>query len=148
MDQRLTYKDHIKTKRKELNLRLQRLRWLLQKQSPLSLANKCLLYVATLRPVWMYAAQLWGCASKSQRKKIQCYQNKVLHLIAGAPWYVRNTTLHHDLQIEPVDAVIRRLADCHAAHLSNHPNVLAIELLDNSTTLRRLRRSHPLDLPS
>ncbi len=46
LDQRLTYKEHIRVKKMELDLRLNRLCWLLHRQSALSLSNKDLLYVA------------------------------------------------------------------------------------------------------
>jgi hypothetical protein len=32
---------------------------------PLSLENKILIYETTLRPVWTYGIELWGCANKS-----------------------------------------------------------------------------------
>ncbi len=51
LDQRLTYKEHICVKRMELDLRLNRLCWLLHGQSTLSLSNKHFSYVATLRPL-------------------------------------------------------------------------------------------------
>jgi len=148
LDQRLTYKEHIRAKRMDLNLRLARLRWLLHRQSALSLSNKRLLYVATLRPVWTYAAQLWGCALKHLRMQIQRFQNKVLRIITGAQWYVRNTVLHEDLRTATVDEVVQHYADRYLRRLLRHPNLLALDLLDNSQTICRLCRTHPLDLTS
>lgn len=148
LDTRLTYAHHIQTKRRELDIRFRHLFWLLRSQSPLSTANKRLLYLAVLRPVWAYALPVWGCACDSLRNTIQRFQNKSLRAIVGAPWFVRNDTLHHDLQIPTVAEVITSLSSRHERRLHRHPNHLALNLLDNSQVVRRLRRRHCTDLPS
>ena len=98
-DKRLTWKDHVKTKRKQLDLKTREIYWLIGKHSPLSLENKLLIYKAVLKPVWTYGLELWGCASKSIIAVIQRYQSKLLRSITNAPWYVSNHTLHSDLHI-------------------------------------------------
>ncbi len=143
LDQRLTYKEHIRVKKMELDLHLNHLRWLLHPQFALSLSNKRLLYVATLCPLWVYAVQLWACVAKHLRIKLQWFQNKVLRLITGAPCYVRNSTLHQDLRVATVDKVVQHYTDSHLHRLLCHPNFLALDLLDNFLTIRRLRRTHP-----
>jgi len=95
LDQRLAYKDHITNKRKALELRFQRLKWLLHPRSALTTSNKRLLYTSTLRPIWTYAAPIWGCVSKHLRTKIQTFQKKVLRMITGAPWYIRKYSHPH-----------------------------------------------------
>lgn len=148
LDERLTYSAHVRIKRKELDLRLQNLSWLLGRQSHLSLENKRLLYLALLRPIWTYALPIWGCASNSLRNIIQRHQNKTLRLIAGAPWYVRNDTLHQDLRISTVSEVIQTLSMRHEKRLHSHSNVLALSILDTGSHRRRLQRRHPMDLPA
>jgi hypothetical protein len=51
-------------------------------------------------PVWTYGIQLWGCAAQSTISVIQPFQNKVLRDTVNAPWYIRNTDLHRDLNME------------------------------------------------
>lgn len=104
--------------------------------------------MAVFRPVWAYALPVWGCASNSLRAIIQRFQNKSLRAIAGAPWFVRNDTLHQDLQMPTVAEVIATLSTRHERHLHHHPNPLALELLDNSEAIRRLCRRHCTDLPA
>jgi hypothetical protein len=58
-----------------------------------------------------------------------------------APWYVRNADLHRDLRIEMLTAEVRRFARKHEERLLHHDNVEAIQLLDNSKLIRRLRRT-------
>jgi hypothetical protein len=45
-----------------------------------------------------------------------------------------------------VTAEIRRFANKHEERLHHHGNVEAIQLLDNSELLRRLRRTKPFEL--
>jgi hypothetical protein len=47
--------------------------------------------------------------------------------------------------MEMVTAVIRRFARKHEARL-HHVNVEAIQLLDNNTLVRRLKRTKPFEL--
>jgi len=77
---------------------------------------------------------------------IQPFQNKVLRDIVNAPWYIRNTDLHRDLNMEMVTAVIRRFAWKHDARLHQNVNVEEIQLLDNSALVRKLNRTKPFEL--
>lgn len=146
LDRRLNWKVHVKKKRDELNLKLRNLYWLLGHRSSLSLANKRLIYMSILKPVWTYGLQIWGTAKQSNRLVIQRVQNKALRLIAKAQWFVPNSVLHRDLQIQSVDEVIGLLAAKHEDRLHVHPNVTAIQLLDTSRDIRRLKRLKPHDL--
>jgi hypothetical protein len=58
--------------------------------------------------VWQYGAQLWGCSKPSNINIIQRFQNKVLWAIVDAPWYVGNSDLHQDLNIESVIDIIKK----------------------------------------
>ena len=100
------WKVHVKTKREELGIKYRQMYWLLGRRSTLSLRNKLVLYTQLLKPVWTYGIQLWGCAAQSTIAVIQRFQNKVLRDIVNAPWYIRNTDLHRDLNMEMVTAVI------------------------------------------
>ena len=87
-----------------------------------------------------------GYASNSLRLIIQRFQNKTLRRIAGAPWYVRNDTLHIDLCVPTVAETITMLTLRYEKRLHHHPNTLALTLLDNLTTLHRLSRRHCANL--
>ena len=54
-DKRLTWKNHITTKRKQLEHKTREISWLIGKHSPLSLENKLLIYKTVIKPVWTYA---------------------------------------------------------------------------------------------
>jgi hypothetical protein len=69
----------------------------------------------------------------------------VLRNIVYAPWYVRSADLHRDLHVEMVTAEIGRFAGKQEGRL-RHDNVEAIQLLDNSELLRRLKRTEPFEL--
>jgi hypothetical protein len=54
--------------------------------------------------------------------------------IVDAPWYVRNSDLHRDLNIESVIDIIKKMAQNHEWGLHNHPNTEAIQLLNYTAT--------------
>jgi hypothetical protein len=78
LDKRLTWATHIKTKRKFLNIRLNKPR---QLRSKISLENKMLIYKPLIRPAMTYGIQLWGCTKISNLKIFQAFQsiNLCLH---------------------------------------------------------------------
>jgi hypothetical protein len=63
-----------------------------------------------------------------------------LRHIVDASWYVRNSDLHRDLEIDTVDKEIKRLARKHEDRLHQHTNVEPLQHLDNSDVVRRLKR--------
>ena len=138
-DKRLTWKNHVATKRKQLDLKTREIYWLIGKHSPLSMANKLLIYKTVLKPVWTYGLELWGCASKSNIAVIQRYRSKLLRSITNAPWYVSNHTLHSDLHIPYVHTVFRERTATHRTALDSHPNPLLEPLVHppNNTRLER-----------
>lgn len=146
LDQRLTWKNHLLMKRKQLGLKLRDINWLLEKSSKLSLENKILLYKVMLKPVWTYGIQLWGVAAKSNIDIIQRFQNKSLRLISCAPWYVTNHQIHRDLNIPFVQEEVTRFCVNYKQRLQNHTNKLARALLDGTNNVRRLKRYMPNDL--
>jgi hypothetical protein len=93
-DRRLPWKNHVSTKRKQLDHKTREIKWLIGRHSPLSLENKILIYKTVLIPVWTYGIKLWGCASNSNIETIQRYQSKLLRTITNASWYVTNHNLH------------------------------------------------------
>ena len=58
LDRTLIWHTHITTKRKQLDLKLRNLYWIIGDESQLSLENKLLVYKVILKPVWTYGIQL------------------------------------------------------------------------------------------
>lgn len=146
LDAKLRWKAHVKKKRDELEIRYRNMYWLLGRHSSLSVHNKILLYKQVLMPVWTYGIQLWGCTRYSNIEIIQRFQNKVLRGVVNAPWYVRNKDLHRDLKVDSVIDTIKKHAEAHERRLHRHVNVEAIQLLDNTDIVRRLKRTKPFEL--
>jgi hypothetical protein len=98
MDGKLTWKEHVVKKRKQIDLTIKQMNWLIGRNSKLAVENKILIYKAIIIPIWMYSLELWGCASKSNTSIVQRSQSKILRMMVYAPWYVSNATLHANLQ--------------------------------------------------
>lgn len=147
LDRRLRWKDHLKAKKSQIDLKFKKMYWLLGPKSELSLENKVLLYKSILKPIWCYGIHLWGTCSNTNIKLIQTIQSKILRSITSAPWFVSNKTIHNDLNIPFVTTEINKYSAKYLLRLSNHTNPLAIMLLDESNDVRRLKRYDVLDLP-
>lgn len=147
LDAKLKWKEHVKKKKEELNIKFRKMYWLLGRNSQLTVENKLLLYKQVLRPVWIYGIQLWGCTKKSNIQMIQTFQNKVLRSITDAPWYIRNDNLHKDLKVEYVSEIISKYAVNHDRRIQTHVNPEMLCVVEEAShTLRRLKRVKPQDL--
>lgn len=144
LDSKHTWKEHVVKKRKQIDMKIQELKWLIGRRSKLSLDNKILIYKTVIKPIWTYGIELWGCTSKSNIAIIQRSQSKTLRMIANAPWYVSNQTLHEDLQIPYVKEVIKEKSEKHHTKLEMHTNALLQPLVQPQ--YRRLKRTWPADL--
>jgi hypothetical protein len=146
LNRRLTCRKHITAKRKQLELRLRNLYWILGRQSQLTLNNKILVYKAISKPVWTYGVQLWGTASNSNLEILERFQSKVLRIITDAPWCVPNAVIKRDLQISTVTQEAKRYSAIYSKRIGEYPNTLAHTLFQEQPKPRRLRRLFPTDL--
>jgi hypothetical protein len=146
LDRRLTWKKHILKKRKQLDIKLRSLYWLIGRNSKLSLTNKLLLYKVILKPVWAYCIQLWGSAANSNLEILERFQSKVLQIIVNAPWFIPNHIIKRDLQIKTVKSEIRGYCVNYNKRPATHPIALANQLLTKTNTQRRLQRYTTCDL--
>ncbi|KAH8359363.1 hypothetical protein KR093_006139, partial [Drosophila rubida] len=129
----------LKAVTKNCGQRMQKLRWLLNKRSNMSIGAKRAVYVHCIIPIWLYGVQIWGIAAKSNYKRIQVLQNRVLRQITDCPWYVRGYTLHPDLNLHTVEEQIGRHTSRYSNRLLRHRSSLATRLLP-ARPLRRLKR--------
>lgn len=146
MDSKLSWADHILKKKKQMELKITQLYWLIGRRSKLSLENKLLIYKTIIKPIWTYGIELWGCASKSHVALIQRSQSKILRMITDAPWFVSNQTLHDDLKVPFVTEVIKTNSLKHNQQLTVHPNTLLHSIIGTPPNYRRLKRIWPTDL--
>ncbi|GBM84871.1 putative RNA-directed DNA polymerase from transposon BS [Araneus ventricosus] len=130
LDDKLTFRSHLKYNTEKFWAKVHLLIPLIGRISPLTLENKLLLFKQVLRPILMYAAQIWGLAAFSNRKKAQILQNKILRIIVNAPWYVRNSVIHNDLKIQTIDEFIKELSRNFFQKLVNHTNPTVLDQLN------------------
>jgi hypothetical protein len=71
LDSRLTWTQHLAKKKKQIDLKVKDLYWVIGRKSPTSLESKVLLYKTIIKPVWTYGIKLWECASKLHIAKMQ-----------------------------------------------------------------------------
>jgi hypothetical protein len=78
LDEKLTWKSHIKANRRQLDLKIKNMYWLLNRKSKLSMENKLFIYKHILKPIWTYGIELWGCSKPSNTKILRSFQSKTL----------------------------------------------------------------------
>jgi hypothetical protein len=127
LEEKLTWRTHIKTKRRQLELKIRNINWLIGNKSQLSLENKITIYKSILKLIWTYGIELWGCSKPSNTKILQTFQSKMLRQLVNAPWYVSNATLHNDLSIPYVTEVIKAYAEKHKNRTTQRNNEPEIE---------------------
>ena len=140
LDRRLTWKQHIVDKSKQLRDKLKKLYWLIGRRSNLSTQNKITLYKTVIKLVWTYGIQLWETVSNSNIEIFQRFQSKMLRSLINVPWYVTNETIHRDLKISTIKDEIRNSRSKYNARINNHHNPLITQLLDTTDQVRRLKR--------
>ncbi|KAL4085335.1 hypothetical protein QTP88_027194 [Uroleucon formosanum] len=149
LDKRLTWGQHIKSKRANLNLRLRLLKNLIIKNKHTDVNTKLIIYKSLLKPLWTYGLQLWGNAKKTNVNKIQTFQNIALRKLLNAPPYVSNFTIHSDLKMPLVYEEATSFYKRFHLRLASHPNPLARNLLTPTipgNPPRRLKRKWCRDL--
>jgi hypothetical protein len=144
IDSKLTWKQHIVKKRKQVNIIIKQLNWLLGRKSNLAIENKLLIYETIIILIWTYGMELRGCASKSNISIIQRKQSKILRMIADAPWYVSNAILHAVLGVSYVQDDIHKKCNKHHTTLESHENPLLKSLLvrEENPRLKRNWQMH------
>ena len=145
LDRRLTWKQHILDKSKQLRDKLNKFYWLIGRRSSLSTQIKITLYKAVIKPVWTYGIQLWGTANNSNIEILQRFQSKTLRSLLNASWYVTNETIHRNLKIPTVKDEMHKSRSRYNTGVNNHHNPLVTQLLDTTDQTRRLKRKYPLD---
>ncbi|GBL93385.1 RNA-directed DNA polymerase from mobile element jockey, partial [Araneus ventricosus] len=139
IDNKLTFRQHISYLKEKFWAKIYLCLPLIGRNSSLSLENKLILFKQVLRPILTYAAPIWGLAAPSNRKKVQILQNKLLRIIVNAPWFIRNSVIHSDLQIESIDDHIQKLSRKFFSGIVDHPNNLIADQTDFTEFTGRYR---------
>jgi hypothetical protein len=71
LDSRPMWAQHLGKKRKQTDLKVKDLYWIIRRKSPASLGSKVLLYRTIIKPIWTYGIELWGCVNKLHIAKMQ-----------------------------------------------------------------------------
>ena len=137
LDRRLTWRKHITTKRKQLDLKLRNLYWIICRKSQLSFENKLLVYKVILRDLWN---RTMGNFIKLKSEILERFRSKVLRIITDAPWYVPSAIIKRDLQVPTVRQEARQYGANYRKRLDTHPSSLANALFGEKFGSRRLKR--------
>jgi hypothetical protein len=149
LDSKLTWDLHIRNIVQKARQQFYKLRHILHRQSKTPIHLKRLIYTLYIKPIWQYACSIWNSASHTHIHKIQVLQNRILRMALNAPWYIRNTTIHKDIQLPFVIETLHKSYSRHHSSLTDHPNPIIRHIPQNMPPprhLRRLKRKRTTDI--
>jgi hypothetical protein len=97
LDKKLIWQTHIKARRRQLELKVSNMNWLINNKSKLSLENRITIYKAIIKPVWTYGIELWGSSKPSNTKILQTFQSKTLRKLMFLGTLPYTTTYTHQM---------------------------------------------------
>lgn len=145
LDTRLTWKFHVNCKLNMAYARLTQLYPLINRKS--SLKTKCtlMIYRSLIRSLLLYACEVWGNTSKTNIKRVQVLQNKVLRTAVDAPWFIRNQQLHEELAMPTIHEYIKKTTIKFLHRIRNCESANYYEI-GSRNIHKRLKRRMPQDL--
>lgn len=108
LDSKLTFRKHIESTADKTNKCLRAVYPLLSKKSVLSNKNKIIIYKTVIRPIMLYACNVWHIAAKTHLKKLQIVQNKALKAIHKLPRRFPTLELHEKFHHSTISSVINQ----------------------------------------
>ncbi|XP_013163983.1 PREDICTED: RNA-directed DNA polymerase from mobile element jockey-like [Papilio xuthus] len=143
LDSKLNFSAHVTRVRNRAAFILGRLYALFNKKSKMSLWNKVTLYKSVVRPVMTYASRVFAHIAPKQIHRLQVIQNRFLRRATGAPWYMRNSDLHIDLDLPTIAQHLKLASRRYFDSAVGHPNPLVVSAATyNPISLGKFRRDH------
>lgn len=141
LNHRLTWTDHIKHVKGKAHGVLNKLKPLIGRHSKLGLQHKRTIYQMYIRPILTYVSPAWASLTKTDMNKLQITQNKALREMVGAPFYIRNSNIHKDLEIDTISNHIHKLntnfyKKAIVSETANFNNTFGYELLREDIKIR------------
>ncbi|GBP55952.1 Probable RNA-directed DNA polymerase from transposon BS [Eumeta japonica] len=126
IDKHLHFRDHIARVRKLALFYLSRLNGMIGRKSKMSLRNKRTIYTMCIRPVMTYASPVFAHARPDLLYDLQIVQNNFCRRAADAPWYVKNSVLHRDLELPTISKFMKDASERFFDIANSHPNPLLV----------------------
>lgn len=121
-DRRINWSENTKITIAKAKSAMARLYPLINRKSKMDLNNKILLFKTIIRPILTYGAPTWAYMTPVNLRALQVVQNKYLRMATDSPWFVRNSQIQRDLEIEPLSENIRKQATKFMKANANHPH--------------------------
>lgn len=134
LDKRLTFSNHVAQKLATTYNKLKALFPLINRKSQLKLQTSILIYKTILRPTLTYAAPIWYGTAKTNKKKLQTFQNKFCRIATNAPWFCRNSQIQKELKLEPINDFLKNLTEQYLSKLQDNTLTSFYNIGQNRTT--------------
>ncbi|GBP87164.1 Probable RNA-directed DNA polymerase from transposon BS [Eumeta japonica] len=98
----------------------------MKRKSKISLRNKRTIYTMCIRPVMTYVSPVFAHARPDLLYDLQIVQNNFCRRAADAPWYVKNSVLHRDLELPTISKFMKDASERFFDIANSHPNPLLV----------------------
>ena len=117
---------------------------LMCKKSALTSKNKILLCQTIIKPVMLYATPIWSNSCKSNIKKIQTIQNKILRAATNSDYHIRNFDIQKLTNIKDIhEEIYDRTYDFYKEQTKNLPILNNIGKITSQNTHFKLKYKLP-----
>ena len=144
MYDKLSFTAHIKAikeKVKKIKGILHHLKW---RKSALTSKNEILLYQTIIKPVMLYATPIWSNTCKTNIKKIQTIQNKILRAATNTGYHIRNCDISKLTNIKDIhEEIYGRTYDFYKEQTINLPILNNIGKMTTQNTHFKLKYKLP-----
>lgn len=127
LDRKMTFSQHTTQAVAKAKKAIGAISCMVNTKSRLGLNTKLLVFNTCIKPVLTYAAPAWAHAEPRTLYKLQIVQNQFLRRAVGAPWFVRNVTIHRDLGMPTIIEEIQKQAAAYFEKSARHENPLVRE---------------------
>lgn len=128
-DNKLTFDFHINETLKKIDKIIRVLYPVMNLDAHTDRRTKIILYQTYLRPILTYGFPVLRLASRTQLKKLQIKQNKILRLILNAPFDRRTKLIHDESAIAYLSDFMTRLSKKYYERAKVSPNVMIRDLV-------------------
>ena len=144
LDDNLSFTAHIKAIKEKAQKIKGMLHHLMCRNTALTSKNKILLYQTIIKPVMLYATPILSNTCKSNIKKIQIIQNKILRAATNSDYRIRNCDIQKLTNIKDIhEEIYDRTYDFYKEQTKNLPILNNIGKITSQNTHFKLKYKLP-----
>lgn len=130
IDKKLTFDKHCQHTNQKAQILIKIMYPLINRKSKLNTKNKLIIYTTIVRPLILYACEVWGTCADRNKQPLQITQNKILKMLLKLPYYYNTDRLHSNANITTLETYILNSIQKfkESCSTSPHPHIQSINI--------------------